>query len=117
MNITALQPNTLHPVQIDIQSHLARQAIEMKEVDARTQAILHAVAAGIPNDQRSGRLVEVVGEEEGGPVAPQTIHGQLSDRTLVTGELDLLIDVSHVLVTALRRIDHGTTPGGGRQSA
>ena len=104
-------------VQIDIQPHLARQAIEVKEVDARPQAILHAVAAGIPDDQRSGRLAQVVGEEERGPVASQSIHGQLPDRALVTGQLDLLIDVAHVLMTTLGRIDHGPTPGGGRQGA
>jgi hypothetical protein len=104
-------------VQIDIQPHLAGQAIEMKEVDARPQPILHAVAAGIPDDQRSGRLAQLVGEEECGPVASQPIHGQLSDQALVTGELDLLIDVAHVLVTTLGRIDHGPTPGGRRQGA
>src|SRR4051795_5895732 len=46
-------------VDIDIQPHLARQTIQMKEVDARPQAILHAVAPGIPDDQRSGRLDQV----------------------------------------------------------
>src|SRR5262249_14824147 len=46
-------------IEVDVQPHLAGQAIEVEEVHADAQPILDPVATGIADDQLAGRLLEV----------------------------------------------------------
>jgi len=44
-------------VQVDVQPHLAGEAIEVEEIDADSQAVFHAIASGVADDQSARRLL------------------------------------------------------------
>ena len=51
-------------VEVDVQADLAGEAIEVEEVDVRSQAVLDAVASGIMGDELAGAHLEVIGQEQ-----------------------------------------------------
>jgi hypothetical protein len=103
-------------VEVDIESHLARQAIQMKEVHADPQTVFDAVAPRVPDDQVASCLLEVVREKQRGFLPSQTVDGNLSNRSLVIPERRGLIQVSDPLVTALRCVENRSRPSGSRQA-
>src|SRR5215475_8888310 len=52
-------------VEVDVESHFARQTIEVKEIHADPQPVLDAIASGVADDQCPRTLLEVVGQEQG----------------------------------------------------
>src|SRR5438128_6953920 len=60
--VTAISDNG--HVEVHIEPDFARQAIEMKEVDADAQAVFDAVAAGVAQDHIASGDVAVIGEKE-----------------------------------------------------
>src|SRR3954447_10167035 len=100
-------------VEVDVQAHLAGQAVEVEEVHADAQATLDPVAAGVADDQLARGLLEVVGEEQGGPIGAEAGGGDLADRAVVAAKSDRLLDVTDVRMAPFGDIDHGPLPGGG----
>src|SRR3954470_23464718 len=101
-------------IEVDVQPHLAGQAIEVEEVHADPKAVLDPVAARVADDQLARRLLEVIGQEERGAAAAQAGHGDLTDRALIAAQPYRLLDVTNPDVTALGYIDHRLLPRGGR---
>src|SRR3954463_7690980 len=84
----------------------------MKEVDAAPQRILDPVPARVACHDLSSGLVAVVGQEERGRVASQAGDCNLSQFPLVGGDVNDLLKIPDVLISAFWSIDHGTAPCG-----
>jgi hypothetical protein len=97
-------------IPIDVQSHLADQAVQVKEVDTGPKAILDRVAPGLTDDQGSRRFRQVVGDEQWGLLPSQAIDGQLADLPLVSRQSNHLVHQADLLMTSFGRVDHGTLP-------
>ena len=76
--VAAIGDNRQGHVQVDIESDLAGQAIEVEEVDADAQAVFDAVAADVAQHHVTGADVAVVGEKERIAFTAQTVDGDLT---------------------------------------
>src|SRR5450759_5817683 len=99
-------------VEVDIETHLAGEAVEVEEVHADAQAALDPVAAGVADDRLAWGLLEVVGEEQCGAIAAQAGHGELADWALVAAQSHGFFDVTDMRMTSFGDVDHGPLPGG-----
>jgi hypothetical protein len=113
--VAAVGQDRENRVQVHIQPHFARQAVEVEEVHADPQPILHPVAPGVADDHVPRRLLRVVRQEQRPLLTAEAVHGQLADRALIAAQLDRLVDVTDRLVAPPGRIQHGAGPGRARQ--
>ena len=75
----------------------------MEEVDPAPQRILDPVAARVACHDLASGLVAVVGQQERGFIASQASDGNLSQVSLVVGDLDDLLQISDVPVAAVQQ--------------
>src|SRR5436309_2985776 len=54
--VTAVGDHRQDGVEVDIEPYLAGQTVQVKEVDARPQAVFDAVSPRVTNDHRAGSL-------------------------------------------------------------
>jgi hypothetical protein len=97
-------------VEVDVETHLARQAIQVEEVDADAQAVLNAVAARIARHKVAGGNVGVVAHEQGEPFAAQAGDGDLSERAAVTVESKGFVDIANTFIEPFGNIDLSLMP-------
>lgn len=97
-------------IEVDIETHLAGQAIQVEEVDADAQTILDAVAACVARHQVAWRNVGVVAHEQGETFASQAGDGDLSKRAAVAVDGEGFVDIANTLMEAFRDIDVGLLP-------
>ena len=100
-------------VHIHVEPHRTGQTVEVKEIDADAEAILHTITSGVAGDEVPGTGVEVVGHKEGRLGMSQAVHSHLPDGASVPTECCRLVHIADVLVAAFGDIDHRSTPGRG----
>src|SRR6266849_2126069 len=101
-------------VEIDIEAYLARQAVEVEEVDADPQGIFNTVPTGIACDQVAGAGRHVVRQEQRRVLPAEAGNGQLADEARIVPQTGRLVEIADVLVTAFGDINDGPLPGRGR---
>ena len=63
--IAAIRQDGHRDIDVHIEAHFTGQAVEVKEIDTDTQAVLYAVASSIADEQFPCTGFEVVGHHEG----------------------------------------------------
>ena len=61
--VAAIGQNGKRCVQVHVESDLARQTVEMEEVDTDPKTILDSIAARVTDDDISSRLLKVIREK------------------------------------------------------
>src|SRR4029450_993076 len=100
---------------IHVQSHLAGETVEMKEIDTDAQTVFHAVASSIACDELPCAGVEVIGHQQRELTTPQAVEGELPYGPLIATEGHSLIDVAEMLVPASGAIKRRLAPRARRQ--
>jgi hypothetical protein len=111
--IAAMRQAGHRDIDVPIAAHCTSQAIEVKDIDPDTQAVLHTVASRIADEPCPGTGVEVVGHHEGALGASSAVHGQLPYRSMVPSECHGLVHRADVLRAALGDIQDGPALGWG----
>ena len=78
--IAAIGDHREGDIDIDIEPHLAGQAIEMEEVDADAETVFHGVAASISEDEIASGNLGVVRYKQGEAFATQAANSHLAQR-------------------------------------
>ena len=68
--LAAVGQDSQGDIHVHIEAHLTGQAIEVKELDTQTEAVLDAVASSRADDELSGTAIKVIGHEQGELGAP-----------------------------------------------
>ena len=87
-------------VGVDLQRHLGTQRVRVEEVNRLGDGILDHHAPGVAVDQVRGPGLQLVGEQQGGPLAAQVGDGQLADGDGVAAQLDGLVKDPRMAVLA-----------------
>jgi hypothetical protein len=61
--VATIGQNSKRCVQVHVESDLARQTIQMEEVDTNPKTILHSIATCVTDDDISSRLLKMIREK------------------------------------------------------
>ena len=92
-----------------VEADLAGEAIHVKEVDVDAYLVFDGVAANVPHDDVASGHLFVVDEKQGGR-CPVEIHGDLAAGPGGPGQFDGVVEITDVLMAALRRVNDGGGP-------
>jgi len=95
-SVTAISDHRERHIQIDVETNLTRQVVHLKEVYVR--------------DHFAWRRIRVIGQKLSRPFAPQTGHGNLPYRSLITIKRETLFQVRNPFSTTLGNVNHGGRP-------
>src|SRR6266478_1709130 len=108
--VTAVGDHRQGHVEVDVQADLARQAVEMEEVDVGAQSVFDAVASGVVDNQLARTHVEVIGHEQSWFFTSQSRHRDLPNHALVIRQRHHFFHIVDLFLASLGNVNHGAGP-------
>jgi hypothetical protein len=105
--VTAFCKNRQDRVQIHVKTRFARQAVQVKEIDAAARDIIQTIPPRISRHHVSPTDLQIFGKKQSRRFAAQATDCHLPRLVHEVLQLNPFVDVLDVLVSSLRNVNEG----------